>query len=524
VLGKLSSAPLGIILAKNTLKPITLFYGPNSAGKSTIIQSLLLLNQSQNESDIETSALIPKGSYLNLGNYREMVYAHRLDREITFRVVFDINRQRLFCREAYDFVKEIGYEINFYYNADKQQIKVKSLNLYCNDEEQPFLKIRSFNANDYTIHRAWRFSRNAKVYKHDIYEIAEFNKEHPIIHYAFNAYCAKMKKRKNELEKQIERLSKRLNSLAIINNSDISYFKEEIEKNLKKIEAINNYSSEDYLSDLGNKINKLILSFNSFFVTGYGVKGKNEEEENIDGVLPENELFDLEDLLITISFNLREMLESIVYLGPLREYPERHYIFSGISPTSVGKSGKYTSDLLFLNNELTQKVNYWLNEFGIDYEMVINRIRDEDISDVYSMRLIDKKSNISVSPLDVGFGISQILPIIVQSLISRESTILVEQPEIHIHPRLQTVFGSFLCECIKNGNQFLVETHSEHILLRIQKLIRQGLLKKEDVSVIYVDRQQDGSKCIEIRMNNEGKFLDSWPNGFFEEGYEEVFS
>ena len=92
-----------------------------------------------------------------------------------------------------------------------------------------------------------------------------------------------------------------------------------------------------------------------------------------------------------------------------------------------------------------------------------------------------------------------------------------------MHPRLQTEFGTFISECKKDDNQFIIETHSEHILLRIQKLIRSGELKSDDVSILYIDKQEDGSKCIKIRLDEDGDMIDDWPDGFFDEDFQEVF-
>lgn len=127
--------------------------------------------------------------------------------------------------------------------------------------------------------------------------------------------------------------------------------------------------------------------------------------------------------------------------------------------------------------------------------------------------------------MDVGFGISQVLPVIVQSLLAHDKTVCIEQPEIHLHPRLQAELGSLFGETIRPpyNNRFIVETHSEHIMLRIQKLIRQRTLKPEDVSVIYVDHTAETSKCIPLRIDEEGDFIDQWPGGFFEDAYQEIF-
>ncbi|MCX0414540.1 DUF3696 domain-containing protein [Clostridium perfringens] len=457
-------------MQKVKCKPITLIYGQNSAGKSSVLQSLLLLQQTMNEINIDDTALITKGKLLDLGNYREMVHSHNTDNNIVLSSSFKIKKEFRFglWRSLVDSVK---YESIF--SCDKSNlISLEKINLYYNGDKKPFITLKKSNSND--TYRMWTTTRSIRGAKPNNYIIENICKESSII----------------------ESIYEKLKT-----------------KHIK-------YSSMDKIYEiLKNTAKYIVISVEGFLISGVGIK----KDYNINNHLKDIKGLDLDDLLILTGINYKNELSSITYLGPLREYPERHYIFSGSSPISVGKSGKNMSDMLFRNQSLIKEVNDWLNKFEINYNMKINKINDSEITDVYSMRLIDTVSNISVSPLDVGFGISQILPIIVQSLISKNSCICIEQPEIHIHPKLQTIFGSFLAECIKQDNQFIIETHSEHILLRLKRLIREGKLTNDDVCVIYVQRAKNGSKCLELRLDEDGDFIDEWPDGFFEDGYKEVF-
>lgn len=460
------------------LKPITLVYGPNSAGKSSLLQSLLLLRQSMNEINIDDTALITKGKLLDLGNYHEMVHKHKIEENITIANTFQFKEGPRIARWK-EIVNSATYEAVF--SCDKSRlINLDKINLYYNNSNIPFMSLKKSDKR-LRVFRRIKITRNIRGVHENNYIIEKINIEDPIVNMLFNH----------------------------INRN-----------NRNEHNAINDL--EEFRKELQSYSEKIIVNVDGFLITGIGIDFENDFE-NDGSTSRVFRSLGIDDLLMMTSINYTNALASITYLGPLREYPERHYIFSGSSPSNVGKSGRNMSDLLFINQSLIKEVNKWLDIFGIDYSMQINRLKDSEVSDVYSMRLIDKISNVSVSPLDVGFGISQILPIIVQSLISKNGTICIEQPEIHIHPRLQTVFGTFLSECIKENNQFIIETHSEHILLRLQRLIKEGILTNDDISVIYVQRTENGSKCLELRIDEDGDFLDEWPDGFFDEAYKEVF-
>jgi predicted ATPase len=145
----------------------------------------------------------------------------------------------------------------------------------------------------------------------------------------------------------------------------------------------------------------------------------------------------------------------------------------------------------------------------------------------------DNRTNVWVAATDVGFGIGQLLPIIIQAaLVSKKNTplgltrsVCVEQPEIHLHPRLQANVADLLIETVKAGDcQWIIETHSEALMLRIQRRIRDGLLKAKDVAVVFVEPAgENGSRIQNLRLDSDGSFIDEWPGGFFEDSFSEMF-
>lgn len=240
---------------------------------------------------------------------------------------------------------------------------------------------------------------------------------------------------------------------------------------------------------------------------------------------------------LSVSYSFTEFLQNILYIGPLRQSPERFYTFSGIRTEFVGKDGKYAPDILITDKELMAKVNEQFAHLGLDYELAVTPLSStsSDIQDLLALRLRNKSRGIHIGLTDVGFGISQILPIIAQSILSKEKTILIEQPELHLHPEQQAELGDMFIEAAlgENKNTFLIETHSEHLILRIMRRIRETYngnlpndlppIKPDDVAVLYVEQDgKNGSIIREMPLNERGELVKAWPGGFFEEGLREV--
>ena len=152
------------------------------------------------------------------------------------------------------------------------------------------------------------------------------------------------------------------------------------------------------------------------------------------------------------------------------------------------------------------------------------------------LRLVTAKSGLPVRPSDLGTGVSQILPVVVAALDpNRPGVTAVEQPDLHLHPRVQVELGDLFAQGIGQGGVFLIETHSEHLLLRIMKRMRQtsdGTLpdgapavRPEDVAVFFVEIDPGGEQTLirEMPLNERGDLVKAWPGGFFEEDLREIF-
>jgi hypothetical protein len=244
--------------------------------------------------------------------------------------------------------------------------------------------------------------------------------------------------------------------------------------------------------------------------------------------------------ILTLSREFYDLILSLSYLGPLRSPPERHYIVSGGDRDSVGTRGERMPQLLNRRPYLIREINKWFKLFGIPYVLDTKSVGDELTGDIIRVALTDQ-NRVAISPSDVGFGIGQLLPILVEGTVSLGKLICVEQPEIHLHPRMQAQIADFLIETAKvrrisssprlterqdvdvGGNQWIIETHSEALMLRIKRRIKEGAIRADFISVIYVEPTDRGSRILPLRLDDKGGFVDDWPDGFFEEGFNEIF-
>lgn len=232
---------------------------------------------------------------------------------------------------------------------------------------------------------------------------------------------------------------------------------------------------------------------------------------------------DVQDL----SLRIRQEVSKIAYLGPLRERPERSYMWSGVEPGDLGKSGEKAVHALLASDNmkteapdgedggaewLVHRVSEWLTRLGVADRLVLER---QGRSRHYELHIV--KGSQTANIMDVGFGISQVLPMLVLAyFVPRGTTIVAEQPELHLHPRAQGALAELMVEVAKSrGVQFLVETHSEHLFRRLQTAIAEERAAPEDCRLYFVDRDEDGqTQLTTLEVDAFGR-VDNWPKDFF---------
>jgi predicted ATPase len=233
-------------------------------------------------------------------------------------------------------------------------------------------------------------------------------------------------------------------------------------------------------------------------------------------------------------FNFGEYMvrefHNMFYLGPLRDFPRRIYGASGQAPQDVGIRGERALEVLRISGKnkrteiknVDEQAKKWLKLFGIADDIQLDQIVE---GMYYISFVIDSATKARVNLADIGFGASQTYPIIVQSFYAPQgSLLLIEQPEIHLHPKAQSILGDLFIDAVNNGDKsFIIETHSEHILSRIRRRIAEHKLKKDDVAIYYFEPSIDGTIIRSVTLNEQGQYLD-FPEGFFEEELEEAFA
>jgi len=140
-----------------------------------------------------------------------------------------------------------------------------------------------------------------------------------------------------------------------------------------------------------------------------------------------------------------------------------------------------------------------------------------------SIDVRDNVTGVESNLIDVGYGASQVIPVLHACLSSSEGPLFVEQPEIHLHPKAQGILADLLCRT-SHQRQVIVETHSVHMINRARLLVARGELQSSRVIVVYVARSSSGSRVHPIPIRPDGELGASWPGGFFDERYEDTLA
>ncbi len=242
------------------------------------------------------------------------------------------------------------------------------------------------------------------------------------------------------------------------------------------------------------------------------------------------------DLLSDLEVAYEKLFDSVFYLGPLREYPHRQYNWSGGSPLDVGVRGELTMNAILAASEngsdyqmrkrgrkrsFQEVVAMRLQEVGLVHSFSVAEIAKG--SNIYQAKVSVKKESPEVLLTDVGFGVSQVLPaVVLLNYVPKNSTVILEQPEIHLHPRVQSEVADAIIAIAETRDlQVIVESHSEHILRRLQRRVADETIQADLVKLYFVSQENGEARLSDIGLNEYGE-IQNWPEHFFGDDMEEI--
>lgn len=236
-----------------------------------------------------------------------------------------------------------------------------------------------------------------------------------------------------------------------------------------------------------------------------------------------------DDMLYNFPNSLEDQFDSIKYIGPTRVNPQRLYHWEGDHPEEIGRFGDKTIDALLsarvdrkttLHDEekvsIEERISQWLREMNLAHTFILERTKQQD-GKKYDVRIQMKEDGPKIALADMGYGLSQFLPVLVLCYYVPEgSTLILEQPGIHLHPMVQAQLADLLIEVVNERNlQILVESHSEYLVTRLQRRIVEKQIAQDDVA-LYFCRNNDGASTIEKLDVDEGSGdIINWPENFF---------
>jgi len=535
------------------IKPLTLIYGANSSGKSSILQCLSMLAQSVDIEGMDEPFLRHKGNLVDVGTFRDFIHGHDIKKSFSCKFNFDMDEKQLFDEFLSDLkyekqlrhvtltesaekfkhivsqFKKIGLSFRFEYNTENEIIEGKDLDFFLGDSVIP-----AFTYDGFYLHPS---------YEHEFWELywKHFSG-------SFNEY----------LDKQTKNVHKAISEFdAADNTALLQWFDDRpLAEELLEIHLSKDIKSifEWYLKDASDN-SHYITSFSGFLPShfanlepGFYLCSEIVEPRYNDwnSLIKVNNFFSFHplQLIVQVSAQLKPFLESFKAIGPLRKEPERYLIKGDTDNNRTRNSGGNSIMALAYSPGLVDIVNKELKQLQISYQLkVVQYLAPSDgFPDIFQLHFVNQTTGVSASIRDVGFGFSQILPIVIDCVLKSQKTLLIEQPELHLHPALQTELGDLFLRSVLSKNKgissrkqrcFLIETHSEHLILRILRRIREtseNALEEnvpkvipDQVAVLYVQPGINGSEVVSIPINEEGEFTQLWPKGFFAERGRELF-
>lgn len=577
-------------LQRLPLRPVTLVFGANSAGKSSLIHALALAHHAVDTGELDTQRTEIGGEAIDLGGFRQ--YVHRRERERQVELGFELDPARLsgrvaeFLRPVHTVLVELAIGAGF---ASEQRTLFGEIGRELHRAGGVRLERFALVADGAPV-----LSMTARA--GGVLRLDRLDHRHPVFREVFRGIVTLATTTQDLREEDFQGLGEVLDALIPGITARPRGLFPRVEEVAETSAA---EASPPFLAVSRGRRREDLARAARMFLPGA-----------------------LRDLIGGVASTVEEEVRRLRYLGPLRSYPPRHLAFSQHHDPNWFAGGGYAWDVVRTREDIRRRVNGWLGDparLKTPYELVVRdllpagavaaelppkvakalhdlaasllgRLRGEmqpnlgalaselaerlaeigpeepgetipEVEDIVTatmdsealaerwtrelveargealqdLVLIDKRTGTPVSHRDVGIGVSQALPVLVSAYASNGLLVAIEQPEIHLHPALQAELGDVFLQSALGGqgNAFLIETHSEHLILRILRRVRETtdlklpegfpLVRPDDVSVLYVQPGREGAEVIHIPVTPEGEFERPWPEGFFAERARELF-
>lgn len=514
------------------LRSITLLFGANSAGKSTILQAMLYLRELIEHRNADADRLHNSGETIDLGGFLKLVHGHDPKKLVRVGVTVTVDDDGLntYGRAPYDDDED-------YVSSWDRQLPLSGI-------------------HEVTVMVTVQWDKDFRLAHFHTYEV-EVNGD-PIgkIH--------------EPLWEHPED-SKRMAMLTI--NENHSVFRQVFGKSDEEQPA--EWPPRDYRGD--EVVGQLGFCSSVTYQTPKVLPNLSQGQplRLLERVTSDSTMLSTQDaeelfshIMVGAGQRVLEELQRIRYIGPIRVVPD-HFFRPVLSPMeSRWADGSAAWDVLHKGEDdlaWFRREHFAILELGFSVEMhefyEVDR-RSElgralwdssrpaspglksqkldspqvktDLMERRRLRITSNETGLEVAPTEIGVGVSQLLPVVVGAMAPGYHLLAVEQPELHVHPAVQCRLADVLAlQVVGKERILLLETHSEHLMLRLLRRIRETAagkneneklhLKPEDLSVLYITNQAGGMNVLHLPVNEDGDFDKPWPKGFFEERAEELF-